>query len=174
MGFSLLRVSFLSLFNYSQKHYTSDISDHHYVWRFLPHTRQFSRTSPVAQSEESTCSVGATGDLGSSLGWEDPLKEGMVTHSKILAGRIPWTEKPCRLQSMGSQRVGTTGWLNMYVRRQFSGTPAGCPAIQRNSDTICLEIVSDPTGRGLSPTRLLPPPPQFHTLTHTHTHMHVL
>ena len=57
----------------------------------------------------------------------------------------------------------------MYVRRQFSGTSAGCPAIQRNSDTICLEIVSDPTGRGLSPTRLLPPAPQFHTLTHTHT-----
>ena len=41
-----------------------------------------------------------------SLGWEDPLEEGMVTHSGILARRIPWTEEPGRLQSMGSQRVG--------------------------------------------------------------------
>ena len=41
-----------------------------------------------------------------SLGWEDPLEKEMVTHSTILAWRIPWTEKPGRLQSMGSQRVG--------------------------------------------------------------------
>ena len=41
-----------------------------------------------------------------SLGWDDPLEEGMATHSSILAWRIPWTEKPGRLQSMGSQRVG--------------------------------------------------------------------
>ena len=41
-----------------------------------------------------------------SLGWEDPLEEDMATHSSILAGKIPWTEKPGRLQSMGSQRVG--------------------------------------------------------------------
>ena len=41
-----------------------------------------------------------------SLDWEDPLEEKMVTHSSILAGRIPLTEKPGGLQSMGSQRVG--------------------------------------------------------------------
>ena len=40
-----------------------------------------------------------------SLGWEDPLKEGMATHS-ILPGESPWTEEPGRLQSMGLQRVG--------------------------------------------------------------------
>ena len=40
-----------------------------------------------------------------SLGWEDPLEEGMATHSSILAWRIPWTEEPGGLQSMGSQRV---------------------------------------------------------------------
>ena len=39
-----------------------------------------------------------------SLGQEDPLEE-MATHSSVLAWRIPWTEKPGRLQSMGSQRV---------------------------------------------------------------------
>ena len=41
-----------------------------------------------------------------SLGWEDPLEKGMVTHSSILVWRIPWTEEPGGLQSMGSQRVG--------------------------------------------------------------------
>ena len=41
-----------------------------------------------------------------SLGWEDPLEKGMATHSSILACRIPRTEEPGRLQSMGSQRVG--------------------------------------------------------------------
>ena len=40
-----------------------------------------------------------------SLGWEDPLEKGKATHSSILAWRIPWTEEPGRLQSMGSQRV---------------------------------------------------------------------
>ena len=41
-----------------------------------------------------------------SLGREDSLEKGMSTHSSILAWRIPWTEEPGRLQSMGSQRVG--------------------------------------------------------------------
>ena len=40
-----------------------------------------------------------------SLGWENPLEEGMATHFSILAWRIPWTEKPSRLESIGSQRV---------------------------------------------------------------------
>ena len=38
-----------------------------------------------------------------SLGWEDPLEEGMATHSSILAWRIPWTEEPDRLKSTESQ-----------------------------------------------------------------------
>jgi len=37
------------------------------------------------------------------LGQEDPLEEEMATHSRIFDWKIPWTEKPCRLQSMGSQ-----------------------------------------------------------------------
>ena len=40
------------------------------------------------------------------LGRNDPLEEGMATHSYILAGRMPCTEEPGKLQSMGSQRVG--------------------------------------------------------------------
>ena len=41
-----------------------------------------------------------------ALGWEDPLEKGMVTHSIILAWKIPWIVEPGRLQSMESQRVG--------------------------------------------------------------------
>jgi len=41
-----------------------------------------------------------------SLGWEDPVEKIMATHSSILAWRIPWTEEPGRIQSMGSQRAG--------------------------------------------------------------------
>ena len=41
-----------------------------------------------------------------SMGWEDPLEEGMATHSSILAWEIPWTEEPGKLPSTRSQRVG--------------------------------------------------------------------
>ena len=41
-----------------------------------------------------------------SLGWGDPLEKGMATHSGILAWRIPWTEEPGGLLSMGSHRIG--------------------------------------------------------------------
>ena len=41
-----------------------------------------------------------------SLGWEDPLEKEMGTQSSTLAWKILWTKEPCRLQSMGSQRVG--------------------------------------------------------------------
>ena len=40
-----------------------------------------------------------------SLGWEDRLEKGMATHPSVLAWRIPWTEEPGGLQSIGSQRV---------------------------------------------------------------------
>ena len=52
--------------------------------------------------EEFDCSAGDPGLIPSQ---EDPLEEGMATHSSILAWRISWTEEPGRLQSMGSQRV---------------------------------------------------------------------
>ena len=47
---------------------------------------------------ESACNAG---DLGSIPGWQVPLEKGMATHSSILAWRIPWTEEPGGLQSMG-------------------------------------------------------------------------
>ena len=47
-----------------------------------------------------------------SLGWEDPLEEEMATHSSILTWRIPWTEEPGRLQSMGLQSRTRLKWLS--------------------------------------------------------------
>ena len=44
--------------------------------------------------------------LVQNLGWEDPLEKEMATHSSTLPWRIPWTEEPGGLQSMGSHRVG--------------------------------------------------------------------
>ena len=60
--------------------------------------------SLVAQTVKNLPAVQKT--LVQSLGWEDPLKEGMATHCSVLAWRIPQTEEPGGLQSMGSRRVG--------------------------------------------------------------------
>ena len=46
-----------------------------------------------------------------SLGWEDPLEEGVATHSGILAWKIPWTKEPGGLQSMGRKGSDTTEQL---------------------------------------------------------------
>ena len=50
--------------------------------------------------------AGDTREWVQSLGQEDPQEEGMATHSSIPAWRIPWTEEPGRIQSIGLQRVG--------------------------------------------------------------------
>ena len=55
-----------------------------------------------------------------SLGWENSLEKGMATHSSILAWRIPWTEEPGGLQSMGLQRVRHSWTTNtVFVYAQF-------------------------------------------------------
>ena len=56
------------------------------------------KNPPASEETQETCVR--------SLGWEDPMEEGTATHSSTLAWRIPWTEEPGRLQSMGSQRGG--------------------------------------------------------------------
>ena len=70
------------------------------VWGLPPNLEG---ASLVAQREKNLPAVQET--RVRSLGWEDPLEEGMATHSSILAWRIPWTEEPGGLQPMGSQRV---------------------------------------------------------------------
>ena len=65
---------------------------------------QYSWASLVAQMVKNPFAMWET--RVQSLGWEDPLEKGMATHSSIFAWRIPWTEKPGGLQSLGLQRVG--------------------------------------------------------------------
>ena len=60
-------------------------------------------TFPVAQTVKNLPAMQET--RVPSLGWKDPLEKGMAIPSSILAWRIPWTEEPGGLQSVGSQRV---------------------------------------------------------------------
>ena len=62
------------------------------------------RTSLVAQMVKCLFTVRET--RVRALVWEDPLEEEMAIHSSTIAWKIPWTEEPGRLQSMGSQRMG--------------------------------------------------------------------
>ena len=69
-----------------------------------PASQSFRETSLVAQMVKHLPTMRET--RVQSLGQEDPLEKEMAAHSNILAWKIPWTEEPGRLQSMGSQRVG--------------------------------------------------------------------
>ena len=60
-----------------------------------------------------------------SLGWADPLQEGMATHSSILACKIPWTEEPGRLQSMGL--LNQTPLRHQITTKRGSSSP--CPQV---------------------------------------------
>ena len=62
------------------------------------------RTSLMAQMVKHLSTMRET--WVQSLGWEHPLEKEMAIHSSTIAWKIPWTEEPGRLQSMGSQRVG--------------------------------------------------------------------
>ena len=87
-----------------------------------------------------------------SLSREDPLEEGMATHSSILTWEIPWTEEPGRLQSMRSQRVWW--WLSMHTSlyqgewsRGISTQPAAAAAKSLQScPTLCDPTDGSPPG----------------------------
>ena len=64
------------------------------------------KTSLIAQSVKNLPAVQES--WVQSLGWKGPLEKGMVIHSSILAWKIPWTEEPGGLQSMGLQELDTT------------------------------------------------------------------
>ena len=71
-----------------------------------PHYQPTSMGFPGgSEGKESACN---TGDPGLISGSEDPLEKGMVTHCSILAWRIPWTEEPRELQSMGCKESDPT------------------------------------------------------------------
>ena len=59
-----------------------------------------------ARGKESSCQCRKHESRVRPLGWEDPLEEGMATHSSVLAWRTPWTEEPEKPQSIGLQRGG--------------------------------------------------------------------
>ena len=83
----------------------------HYRLKFAaPHYR--SGLSQWLSSKESACNARDHEMRVWFLDWDDPLEEDMATHSSILAGKIPWTKEPGRLQSMGSQRV-KHDWSNL-------------------------------------------------------------
>ena len=67
-------------------------------------TEDVRKSSLVAQTEKNLLTMQES--WLRSLGQEDPLEEGMATHSSVLAWRIPWTEGPGRLLPVGSQRIG--------------------------------------------------------------------
>ena len=75
-----------------------------YVCIYILSTTTVFRASLVAQMAKNLPAMQET--QVQSLGWKDPLEKGLTTHSSILAWRIPWTEEPSGLQSMGLQRVG--------------------------------------------------------------------
>ena len=72
----------------------SDLFNEHLLWVFILVAQRLKCLPPIQETPVR------------SLGQEDPLEKEMVTHSSILAWKTPWMEKPGRLQSMGSQRVG--------------------------------------------------------------------
>ena len=71
------------------------------------------------------------------LGQEDPLEEAMASHSSILAWRIPWTEEPCGLQSIGFQRV-RQDWSYWACTHKHSSKTAWS-SITYESHPLCLE-----------------------------------
>ena len=73
-----------------------------------------------------------------SLGREDPLEDGMATHSSVLAWRIPWTEEPGGLQSMGPHRVGHhRSDLAQRLQKPFlEGPPTSTPSLT-GASSIC-------------------------------------
>ena len=77
-------------------------------------------TGVVLVVKNPPANAGDIRDAGLILGQEDPLEEGMATHSSILAWRIPWTEEPGGLQSMGSQRV-RCNWSELACTFRFYG-----------------------------------------------------
>ena len=73
-----------------------------------------------------------------SLGWEDPLEEGMATHCSVLTWRIPWTEEPGRLQSMGVTKSWTHLKLLSVHTRELAGDWSHLQRRKSSDDIILL------------------------------------
>ena len=118
------------------------------------------RASLVAQKVKTLSAVQET--QAQSWGWQEPLEEGMTTHSSTLACRIPWTEEPGGLPSMGSHRVGHawhdsaaaaaaqySGWkrwvkeADLKLNIKKTKTMASSPIISWQTDGETMETVTE-------------------------------
>ena len=72
-----------------------------------------------SMGKESTCNAGDAGDAGLIPQLRRSLEEGMTTHTSILAWRIPWTEEPGELQSIGSQSLKQLSMQTLLISRPF-------------------------------------------------------
>ena len=98
-----------------RQEYTADV-----YWRQVSEALWILRSHSIIEAmwgfpggsdgKESACNAR---DLGLILGSKDPLEKEMATHCSILVWRIPWTEEPGGLQSMGSQRI-SHDWINWH------------------------------------------------------------
>ena len=104
-------------------------------------------TSLVAQTVKHLSTMWET--QVQSLGWEDPLEKEMAIHSSTIAWKIPWTEEPGRLQSMGLQRAGhncvtslSVSWLftSVYLFYVWIFCPVslGCCLLVMSFQSICI------------------------------------
>ena len=114
---------------------------------------QYSWASLVAQMVKTPSAVEET--CVRSLAWEDPLKEGMATHSSILIWRIPRTEEPGGLQSIESQ---SRAQLSVRAQRSFPPLPCLCHWHPHHSD-------ADPQIPSLDFLLLIPSLISYHVLS---------
>ena len=88
------------------------------------HIRRICLGFPV--EKESTCQCRRHKRHGQSLSGERPLEKGMATHSSFLAWKVPWTEEPGGLQSMGSQTIGQDSVGRPLAQDLFLGARTCC------------------------------------------------
>ena len=93
------------------------IYTHIYIYMFNKYIYIFVKSSLVAQMVNCLSAMRETWVW--SLGREDTLEKEMATQSSTIAWKIPWTEKPDRLQSMGSQRVGHDWATSLYLLKNY-------------------------------------------------------
>ena len=110
----------------SGKGESCDLKVHRSVAR-LPRVAQWAKNLPVTQEMQVWF-----------LDQEDPLEEGMATHSSILAWRIPWTEEPGGLESMGSQRI----WHD-WIRKHVCRSVASLSSFLFHRGISCLQVILD-------------------------------
>ena len=91
-----------------------------------------------SDSKKSACSAG---DPGSIPGLGRSLEKEMATHSNILAWRISWIEKPGKLQSMGSQRVGQAEWLSLSLMKYLMCWASYLPLLPPSVLTSFLQLL---------------------------------